>query len=314
MGFELPKDNYTGSIREVVIGEGDKAVKIGGQTAMPLCGFEGEFPNAPKIAMDVYDETPEEWAEAVTEHFKDVLSDPVAWAQKCVNEYGANMICLQLASTDPNTKDTSAEAAAELTKKVADAINVPLIVYGSGNAEKDIEVLTKVSEVCQGHNLLLGPVVEDNYRQIGASAIAYKHCVAAETPIDVNMAKQLNILLENLGVSPDKIVIDPSTGALGYGIEYSYSVMERDRLAALSQNDGKMQMPMICNLGKEAWKARESKISVEEEPTYGDLTKRGILWESVTAMNLLMAGADILIMRHPEAINIVKKAIADIHS
>jgi CO dehydrogenase/acetyl-CoA synthase delta subunit len=314
MGFEIPKDNYTGTIREVLIGAGDKAVTVGGQNTMPLCGFEGTFPHKPKIAMEVYDEVPEDWAPAAIEPFSDVLSDPAAWAKKNVEEYGAEMICLQLSSTDPNTKDTSPEDAATIAKNVAEAISVPLIVYGSSNAEKDITVLTKVSEVCAGHNLLLGPVLEENYRQIGASAIAYKHCIAAETPIDVNMAKQLNILLENLGVPPEKIMIDPSTGALGYGIEYTYSVMERDRLAALVQNDAKMQMPMICNLAKEAWKSREAKISVEEEPTFGDLTTRGILWESTTAIDLVMAGADILIMRHPKAIELTKKAIDDIYS
>lgn len=314
MSFDIPKENYTGTIREVVIGEGDNAIKVGGQNAMPLCGFEGEFPNKPKIAMEVFDAAPEEWAAAVVDIYKDVLGDPVAWAKKNVDEHGAEMICLQLASTDPNTANTSPEAAAAIAKSVAEAINVPLIVYGSGNAEKDISVLTKVSEVCAGHNLLIGPVVEENYRQIGASAIAYKHCIAAETPIDVNMAKQLNILLENLGVPTEKIVIDPSTGALGYGIEYTYSVMERDRLAALIQNDAKMQMPLICNLGKEAWKSRESKISVEEEPTFGDVSKRGVLWESITAIDLIMAGADILIMRHPEAVVLTRKAIEDIYS
>ena len=314
MSFEIPKENYTGTIQEVVIGEGDKAIKVGGQNAMPLCGFEGDFPNKPRIAMEVFDAAPEEWAAAVADVYKDVLGDPVAWAKKNVEEFGAEMICLQLASTDPNAANVSADDAANIAKSVAEAISVPLIVYGSGNAEKDVEVLTKVSEVCAGHNLLLGPIVEENFRQIGASALAYKHCIAAETPIDVNMAKQLNILLENLGVPTNKIVIDPSTGALGYGIEYSYSVMERDRLAALIQNDGKMQMPLICNLGKEAWKARESKISVEEEPTFGDVAKRGILWESVTAVDLIMAGADILIMRHPDAVALAKKAIDDIYS
>ena len=314
MSFEIPKDNYTGKIREVTIGVGDNAIKIGGQNAMPLCGFEGEFPNKPSIAMEVYDESPENWADAVVEPFSGVLGDPVKWAQKNVNDYGAQMICLQLASTDPNTKDTSPEDAAALVKSVAEAVSVPLVVYGSGNAEKDALVLTKVAEVCEGKNLLIGPVVEENYRQIGATAIAYKHCLAAETPIDVNMAKQLNILLENLGVTPDKIVIDPSTGALGYGIEYSYSVMERDRLAALMQNDTKMQMPIICNMGKEAWKARESKIPLDEEPTYGDITKRGILWEATTAIDFIMAGADILVMRHPKSIELAKKAIDDIFS
>ena len=181
-----------------------------------------------------------------------------------------------------------------------------------GDAEKDGEVLSKIAEVCDGMNLTLAPAVEDNYKKIGGAAIGYGHTVVAQTPIDVNMAKQLNILLGNLGVPLEKIIMDPSTGALGYGIEYTYSVMERIRLTALKQGDDKMQVPMICDVAKYCWKTREAGISVEEEPTFGDIKTRGILWEVVTATDLLTSGADILVMRHPEAVRVLQTVINDV--
>jgi acetyl-CoA decarbonylase/synthase complex subunit delta len=314
MAFTFPKDTYSGKIVEVSVGAGGKTLKVGGETAMPLCNFEGEFPNRPLVGMDVYDNAAatENWPEAVKAAFADVLSDPVAWAKKCVAEYGADLVCLQLWSTDPNGMDTSAADAAALAKKVAESIDVPLIVWGCENGEKDAEVLSKVAEVCEGMNLILGPATEDNYKKIGGAVIGYGHTVVAQTPIDVNMAKQLNILLNNLGVPLDKILMDPSTGALGYGIEYTYSVMERDRLTALKQGDEKMQSPLICDIGKYCWKSKEAGVSEEEEPTYGNVKTRGILWETVTATDLLTAGADVLILRHPESVRVLKKVIEDV--
>jgi CO dehydrogenase/acetyl-CoA synthase delta subunit len=314
MAFEFPKDSYAGKIVEVSIGAGGKAKKVGGQNAMPLCNFEGQFPNRPLVAMEVYDraEVTETWAENVKAPFADVLKDPVAWAKKCLDQYGADLICLQLASTDPNGMNTSSAEAAALAKKVAEAIPVPLIVWGCENGEKDAETLAKVAEVCEGMNLVLGPAVEENYKKIGGAAIGYGHTVVAQTPIDVNMAKQLNILLNNLGVPMDKILMDPSTGALGYGIEYSYSVMERDRLTGLKQGDEKMQSPLICDIGKYCWKTKEASISEADEPSFGNVKTRGILWETVTATDLLTAGADILILRHPESVRVLKKVIDDV--
>ncbi len=311
MAFEFPKDTYAGKIVEVGIGAGPKARKVGGQNAMPLCQFEGQFPNRPLLAMEVYDspEAAENWPAAVKAPFADVLADPVAWAKKCIDEYGADLICLQLWSTDPNGLNTSAAAAAALAKKVAEAISVPLIVWGCENGEKDAETLGKVAEVCDKMNLVLAPAVEENYKKIGGAAIGYGHTVVAQTPIDVNMAKQLNILLGNLGMPMDKILMDPSTGALGYGIEYSYSVMERDRLTALKQGDEKMQSPLICDVAKYCWKTKEAGL---EDATMGDVKTRGVLWETVTATDLLAAGADILILRHPESVRILKKVIEDV--
>jgi acetyl-CoA decarbonylase/synthase complex subunit delta len=314
MAFEFPKDSCSGSILEVVLGAGAKSAKVGGQGVMPLCNFEGDVPNKTLVAMEVYDkaEVTESWPEEAKAPFADVIGDPVAWAKKCISEYGAEAICLQLASTDPNDMDTSADESAALVKQVAEAIDVPLIVWGSENADKDAEVLSKVAEVCDGMNLVLAPATEDNYKKIGGAALGYGHVVVAQTPIDVNMAKQLNILLGNLGVPANKIIMDPSTGALGYGIEYTYSVMERIRLTALKQGDDKMQLPMICDVAKYCWKTREAGISVDEEPSFGDISTRGILWETVTAADLVAAGADVVILRHPETVRVIKKVIEDV--
>ena len=249
---------------------------------------------------------------AAREPFTDVINDPVAWAKKCVKDYGAEMICLQLASTDPNGENRPADKVAAVVKKVADAVSVPLIVWGTANHEKDIEVLRAVAEICRDKNLILGPVEEADHKKIGAAAIGFKHVIAAATPIDINLAKQLNILLGNLGVPNDKLVIDPTVTSIGYGIEYCYSVMERMRIAALTQQDTKLQFPIICNLAREVWKTKEARISAKDNPKMGDAKKRGILLEAMTATILLMAGADILIMRHPDAIKLVREMIADL--
>ena len=309
MTFEIPKLDYSGSIKEVTLGGGDKAVTVGGETAYPFHLFEGEMPHRPRIAMEVYDVQPDDWAEAALEPFAGVTDDPVAWARKCVDDYGAEMICLQLVSTDPNGLDRGADEAAEVVKKVADAIDVPLIVWGTANHEKDTEVLRRVSEICQGKNLIIGPVEEGDYKKIGAAAIGYGHTVIASTPIDINLAKQLNILLGNLGVPDEKIIMDTTVSSIGYGLEYSYSVMERVRMAALTQQDERLQFPIICNIGRETWKSKEAKIPTADDPKLGDARKRGILMEAMSAMVLLTSGGNVMIMRHPETIKLVRQMI-----
>jgi acetyl-CoA decarbonylase/synthase complex subunit delta len=312
MPFEIPKTAYSGKIKEIKLGKGEKAVTVGGETAYPFYLFEGQMPNLPKIAMEVYDIPPEEWPEAASEPFAGVTNDPVTWAQKCIKDYGAEMICLQLISTDPNGQNRPANEAAQTVKKVADAIDVPLIVWGTANHDKDTEVLRAVAELCQDKSLILGPVEEADHKKIGAAAIGYKHTVAASTPIDINLAKQLNILLGNLGVQDNMLLMDPTVSGIGYGIEYCFSVMERMRMAALTQQDTKLQFPIICNIAKETWKTKETKISEKDDPKMGDAKKRGILLEAMSAMILLLAGADVLIMRHPEAIKLVRGMIADL--
>ena len=312
MAFEIPKTAYSGKIKEIKLGRGDKAVTIGGETAYPFYLFEGEMPNLPKIAMEVYDMPPEEWPEAALEPFAGVTDDPVAWAQKCIKDYGAELICLQMLSTDPNGMNRPADEAAQIVKKVSDAIDVPLIVWGTANHDKDTELLRNVAELIQDKSLILGPVEEGDYKKIGAAAIGYKHTVVASSPIDINLAKQLNILLGNLGVPDDLLAIDPTVSSIGYGIEYCYSVMERMRMAALTQHDEKLQFPIICNVAKEVWKTKEAKISESEDPKMGNAKNRGILLEAMSATVLLLAGADVLIMRHPEAIKLVREIMTDL--
>ncbi|MDM8537638.1 acetyl-CoA decarbonylase/synthase complex subunit delta, partial [Desulfobacterales bacterium HSG17] len=249
------------------------------------------------------------WPESATAPFKDVLGDPGAWAKKCVDEYGADMIVLQLKSIDPNDKDASPESAVDTVKKVLAAVNVPLAVWGVGNPQKDEDVLKKIAEDCQGENLILGPVEDKNHKGIGAAAMGFGHAVISSSPIDVNLAKQVNILLENLGMPMERVLVDPTTGGLGYGMEYSYSVMERLRMAAMNQGDDKLQYPLINNLGNEVWKCKECKLGVDEAPTLGDPERRGILMEAVGAVSYLMSGADILIMRHPEAVRMTRAFI-----
>ena len=309
MGFEINKESYTGAIKEITLGKGDKAVTVGGEACYPFYNFEGDMPHKPVVAMEVWDIAPEEWPEAALSHFKDVLSDPAAWAKKCVDEFGADLIVLQLKSTDPNSQDASADEAAATVKKVLDAIDVPLVVWGTANIEKDEEVLKKIAEETHGANLTLGPVEDKNHKGIGAAAMGYGHMVISSSPIDINLAKQVNILLENLGMPLDRMIVDPTTGGLGYGLEYSYSVMERLSMAALTQGDDKLQLPIINNLANEIWKCKEVKQTVDEAPVLGDPERRGILMEAVTAVIYLLAGSNVLIMRHPEAVKLTKAFI-----
>ncbi|MBE0476327.1 MAG: acetyl-CoA decarbonylase/synthase complex subunit delta [Coriobacteriia bacterium] len=310
MTYQDPVQSYSGSIREVALGAEGRQVVAGGARTMPFYAFDGAPFTPPLIAMEVYDARPHGWPAAAEEPFADVLDDPVAWGRRCVEEHGADMVCLQLASTDPNGADAPPEAAAEVARKVAEGVDAPLVVYGSGNAIKDAEVLKAVAEACAGHDVVLGPAVEDNYKQVGAAALGYSHLVSGESPIDVNMAKQLNILLTQLGLGIDRLLTDPSVGALGYGLEYAYTVIERLRLAALAQNDAMTQSPIVCQVGREAWRVKEARASEEEEPSWGDAGKRGVLWEATTALSLALAGGDVIVMRHPDAVALVRAAFS----
>lgn len=311
MAFQPSKQVYSGKIREVTLGSGDKAVKIGGKTVFSFHSFEGTIPNPPRIAMEVWDKDPsEDWAEAAKQPFSDVLGDSAAWARKCVQEYGAEMIVVQTKSADPNGDNRPAAEVAETVKKVVDAVDVPVVIWGVANHDKDVEVMRLVAEKCTGRRVGISPIEEGDYKQIGAACLGYKQVVVASSPIDVNLAKQLNILLGNLGVGVDDLIIDPTTGGLGYGLEYSYSVIERIEQAALTQEDEKLQQPIIVNVGNETWKCKESNLGTEEAPELGDAAKRGILMEAITAVDLLIAGADMVVMRHPEAIKLVKNYIS----
>ena len=301
------KEKYTGVIRETVLGNGDHTITVGGAASMPYHLFEGKHPHKSLIAMDVLDARPDDWPETLARHFTDVMDNPVAWANKCIKEYGAEAINISLVSTDPNGMNRSAADAAKIAAQIIEAVEVPIIVWGCGNNEKDTETLRDLTSVIGNKKVCLAPLEDANYRAIGATAMAFQHAIVAASPIDVNLAKQMNILLQNLGVSLETVLMDPSVGALGYGIEYTYSVMERIRMAALIQQDEKLQVPIICNLGREVWKSKETKLP--SDAMIGDQEKRGIMMEALTASCMLLAGGEVLIMRHPKAVAMTKALI-----
>jgi len=298
MEYKAPIEAYTGAVAEVTIGKDDKPVKIGGENILPLHFFDdGSSPNPPKIALEILDIEPTDWADGLIGEFKDVASDPVKWAQKC-QELGADAIVLRLASTDTLGKNTSPEEAAATAKAVMDAISIPLIVCGTGDDVKDAEVLPKVAEACKGGNLLLGPVQKENYEVLGKAALDNGHSVIAQTPLDINLLKELNIKLCKF-FPADKVVIDPLSSTLGYGLEYTFTIMERVKQIGVIHKDAMAMMPMIADLAGETWKTKETKASKEQ----------GVLWEGTTAISLLLAGANILVLRHPESLKLVKGVV-----
>jgi len=309
MATQIPKVTYSGAINEITLGADDNAVTMGGASAYAFHDFEGDAPHRPIIAFEVPDVAPETWPAALKKQYEDVWGDPAAWAKKCVEEFGADIIHIDFSGTDPNGADKDAAHAATVAKAVADAVKVPIVAWGTANVEKDTEVLRAVSDALRGRRAGIGPLQDTNYKQIGASVISDGHVAINSSPIDINLAKQLNILTENLGVPVDSVLIDPTTGGLGYGLEYSYTVIERCRQAALTQQDAKLQYPLYCNLGKEVWKVKEAALTEEEAPTMGDAEQRGIVMEAVTATSLLLAGADVLVMRHPEAVKLIREMI-----
>lgn len=308
LAFQAPTEAYKGRIQEVDIG----GVKIGGENTFPFQTFEGEMPNDVRIAFEVWDEAPDGWSSELGNVYGDVYEDAVAWAKKAEDEFGAELVYLRLMSTNPDETNRDPKKAAQTAKEVVDAVGVPVIIVGSGDLDHDPEVMKAVGEALGDASVVIGNAEEDNYRGIGATAMGYKHAVIAFSPMDVNLAKQLNVLLSQLGVEDSKIIMDPTTGALGYGLEYAYTVFERDRLAALQQNDPKMQMPIIATVGQEAWKAKETKVGEDELPGTGDMKTRGLMWEAMTAVSLILAGADIVVLRHPEAADLIRKTAANL--
>ena len=311
MPIEIPKDKWPGSIKAVTIGataaEGGtraKSVTVGGQTTLPYLQFEAPTPNKPVVAIEIKSRKPEDWSPLLTEVWGEAMDDPATWAQKA-EEAGADLLVLAL------TLEDTPDDAVKAVKAVLGASGLPLVVWGPGQVEKDNELLVPVAEATKGEKLVLGICEDKNYRTIAATAMANEHLVQARTPMDVNLAKQLNILISDMGLPANRIIMDPTTGALGYGIEYGYSVMERLRLAAL-QGDAMTQLPMLVTPGFEAWKAKESKVGEGVPETWGDWAERGVHWETITGTALVESGADIIVLRHPESVVRVKEAIDEL--
>jgi len=313
--IELPKEKYTGKVREITLGatkdQGgtrSKTVTIGGEAALPFMHFEGAIPHQPALAIEVQDRKPSDWSPVLVEAWKDVVDSPAKWAQ-AAQALGVELILLKLNATQADGAKNTAANAVKVTKEVLAATTLPLIVFGPGQAELDNELLVAVAEATKGERLVLGLCEDKNYRTIVAAAMANDHLVNSRTPMDVNLAKQLVILIHDMGLPLERIVMDPTTGALGYGIEYGYSVMERLRLAAL-QGDGMTQQPMLVTPGEEAWRVKESKVGTDVPAMWGDWAERAVHWETITASALVETGADVLVMRHPEAVKRVQELIA----
>jgi acetyl-CoA decarbonylase/synthase complex subunit delta len=314
MPIEVPVDKWAGVVRNVTIGatasEGGtraRSVTVGGEKSLPFMHFETEMQNPPVIAVEIKDRRPDDWSPLLLKAWEDVVDNPADWA-KAVEGTGADLIQLSLSLTDASGETTTAQAAVSTVKSVLEASGLPLLVFGPGQVDADNELLVAVAEATKGERLALGICEDKNYRTIVATAMANDHLVTARTPMDVNLAKQLNILISDMGFPLERILMDPTTGALGYGIEYGYSAMERLRLAAL-QGDNMTQLPMIVTPGFEAWKTKEAKVGEGVPETWGDWETRSINWETLTSITLLEAGADIVVLRHPESIKRVRAAI-----
>ncbi|MBU0548468.1 MAG: acetyl-CoA decarbonylase/synthase complex subunit delta [Candidatus Omnitrophica bacterium] len=305
METQLVLEKWIGVISTVTIGAnkeegGSRAntVKIGGQSSLPLLFKEGNIPNRPVIAFEIWDTPPLDWPEELNSAYGKVLNDPFAWADKCVNEFKAQLLCVRMQGTHPDFGNKNPQEAAKFISMLLNKVKVPLVIIGSGDDAKDNLIMPACSEVAKGERCLIGCAVQDNYKTLVASVLADGHNIIAESPIDINIAKQLNILISDMGLSLERIVINSTIGALGYGLEYAYSILERARLAALS-GDKTLASPFICFVGQEAWRAKEAKVDAHH----------GIIWETITATSLIQSGADLLVMRHPVAVEKVTKYI-----
>lgn len=317
MPIEIPKDKWPGKIRTVTLGataaEGgtrSKTITIGGEASLPFMHFENPTPNPPLVAIEIKDRKPEDWSPLLVDVWGAAMNDPAAWA-KAAEAVGADLILLALSVTGADGKPNTPAAAVAAAKAVLGATGLPLIVFGPGQVDLDNELLVPVAEATKGERLVLGICEDKNYRTIVATAMANGHLVTARTPMDVNLSKQLNILISDMGMPADRILMDPTTGALGYGIEYGYSVMERLRLAAL-QGDAMTQAPMIVTPGFEAWKTKESKVGEGVPESWGDWKERAVNWETMTAVALIETGATIVVLRHPESVKRVHSAIEEL--
>lgn len=307
-GVEIPIEKWTGKIREVKLGGGKrKEILVGGENTLPFLGFEGSIPHPPRVAIEIQDKEPTSWASALLAAWGDAVKDPATWAKKAV-EFGAELLVLRLVSAHPEAGNTGADEAKKTVDKVLAAVDLPLIVLGPGVAEKDNAVLTAVSDAARGQRIGIGNCEEKNYRTIAAVCISDGHVAIAKTPLDINLAKQLNILLTDIGVPADSIIMDPDTGALGYGLEYALSIRERIRLAALG-GDGMVSMPIISPAGLEAWRQKEAKASEGIPPGWGSVEERGLAWEQLTAITVINAGSNIISLLHPKSVERIKAII-----
>ena len=312
MSFEPKKQPYRGKINAVTLGTGDKAVVIGGQNVLPFYTFDAPIEHAPKIGVEISD-LASEWKSAGLSEFYAGCTTMVDYAKKAETMEGADFLCLHFESADPNGVNRSVADCVADAKAVADAVSMPIVIMGCKNIEKDGQLFSKIAEALQGKNILVLSARSEDYKTVGASvALAYGQKVGAETADDINLAKQLNIMLKGLTVSPESIVMNVGTAAVGYGYEYVASTLDRVRLAALDQSDADLQMPIVAPVSPDSWSVKESTASAEDEPAWGDQEERAIGMEVATASADLTGGADAVIMRHPAAVATIKKFINEL--
>ncbi len=311
-------DKWQGAINTVTIGatkaEGgtrSHVIKVGGESTLPFLFAEGDVPHKPVIAYEIWDIRPSDWPEELVRQYNDVWESPLDWAHKCVKNYKTELLSVRLMGAHPDLNNKNADEEAKFISELLKKIDVPLIILGCGDDDKDNLILPACCEAAKGERCLIGEAAQDNYKTLTAAVLADGHNIIAQSPIDINIAKQLNILISDMELPLERIVIDPTIGALGYGLEYAYSIMERSRLAGLC-GDKAVASPFICFVGQEAWRAKEAKATQKEFPQWGPESERGPIWEMVTAVALLQAGADILVMRHPKAIEKVNNYIGNL--
>ncbi|MEG1311138.1 MAG: acetyl-CoA decarbonylase/synthase complex subunit delta [Romboutsia sp.] len=310
MAFKMSVQKYSGKISEVEVGTGENVIKLGGENTLPFYSFDGESNNTQKVGIEISDIYPEAWIDSFKDMYKDICDCPVKWAKYVEENTGSDFICLKLESADPNGLDKTPEECAKVAKQVIEAVSLPVVIAGCGNHEKDGKLFEKVAEAVDGYNCLFLSATEENYKAVGAAAaMAYGHKIGAESSVDINLAKQLNVLLTQLGVKSESIVMNVGCSAVGYGYEYVASTMDRIRLAAFGQNDKTLQMPIITPVSFEVWHVKESIASIEDEPTWGCVEQRGISMEISTAVSSLVGGSNAVILRHPESIDAVKELV-----
>ena len=307
MAFEPKTQAFSSSIAPVTLGTGDKAVKLGGVNVLPFYSFYAPIENAPKIGIEITDAGIAAYPQKGLQEFYAGCTTPAEMAKKVEQMHGASFICLHVEGADPNGENKPVADCVEIAKSVAEATTLPIVIMGCKNIEKDAELFSKIAEALQGKNILVLSAREEDYKTVGASvALAYNQKVGAESAVDINLAKQLNVLLTQLGVAPSSIVMNAGSAAAGYGYEYVASTLDRIRAAALAQSDDQLQMPIITPVSTETWSVKESMMAEADMPEWGDAEERGIEMEITTAAACLAGGSDAVIMRHPAAV----KAIA----
>ncbi|MFH1707353.1 MAG: acetyl-CoA decarbonylase/synthase complex subunit delta [Planctomycetota bacterium] len=314
--MEVPdvKEKWTNPINEVTIGatkaQGGtrgSVVTVGGQSTLPYLGFEGELPHQPVIAGYVADVVPE-WPDVLKKAIGGEINKPAEWARKCVQQYKVDLICLKLLGAEPSGRNLTPAQCAQTVRDVLKAVDVPLIIWGCNDEDKNNLVMLECSQAARGENCLLGSAKEANYRTMVAICKADKHKLISEAPCDINLGKQVNILLQDAGFDLKDAIGCQTTAALGYGLDYVYTILERARITGL-KGDKLMATPQICDIGGETWRVKEAVTDDDILPGWGTLAKRGPLWEAACTAAYLQAGADILVLAHPEAIALTRTTI-----